>query len=577
MTLRTQLRTHTIGRHGLVASVQGLGTMGMTAMYGTPDETEAIRTVHRAVELGVTMFDTADMYGPFSGEELLGRALALSGRRAELTVATKAGGVTLDEAGRIAGGPNGRPDHLRACVEGSLRRLATDHIDLFYLHRVDPGVPVEESFGALAELVTEGKLLRYLGLSEASPASIRAAHAVAPLSAVPTEYSLFSRSVEVNGVLDTVRDLGVGFVAYAPLGRGFLTGTARSVRDLPPHDFRRTAPRFADANLEQNLALLGRIVATADSLGVSTGQLALAWVLAQDGVTALPGTKRRTWLEQNIAASALELTPATLTRSALLLVPEAGILPSGDVLPCAHDQVHGEHVVVDRLPGELREEHETVHVRCHVPRVGVPADPHADTGTGSTEGQVENGFLEPVRCVLVRVLVIIAFLPLTVEGQSGHGIQGAWFIDPGLHVLTVELIRRGALRGAYSRGYVEHHGRLRRVLDLGEEQQVPINGQFDVQDALRQGGTVDTQHQRLPPVGPVHPVRQCGQPARPCGGANVLPTSLGHFAVRHQVEARSCLGHQLPYDGGGYAVLGGRLKEERFVDRCHARDRAMGH
>ncbi|MFD5625810.1 aldo/keto reductase [Streptomyces sp. NPDC127072] len=303
------MQTHTIGERGLVASVEGLGTMGMTAMYGTPDEAEAVRTVHRAVELGVTMFDTADMYGPFSGEELLGRAL--KGRRDELTVATKGGGVTLDETGEFVGGPNGRPDYLRGCVEGSLRRLGTDHIDLYYLHRVDPAVPVEETFGALADLVTEGKV-RYLGISEASPASIRAAHMVAPLSAVQTEYSLFSRTVEVNGVLDTVRELGIGFVAYAPLGRGFLTGAVRSVRDLPAHDFRRTSPRFADANLERNLSLLDRIVSEAEGLGMTPGQLALAWVLAQDGVTALPGTKRRAWLEQNVAAAAIELDPATI-------------------------------------------------------------------------------------------------------------------------------------------------------------------------------------------------------------------------------------------------------------------------
>jgi aryl-alcohol dehydrogenase-like predicted oxidoreductase len=303
------LRTHTVGGQGLVASVEGLGTMGTTAMYGTPDEAEAVRTVRRAVELGVTLFDTADMYGPFTGEELLGRAL--KGHRDGVTVATKGGGVTLDGDGRIVGGPNGRPEYLRACVEGSLRRLDTDRIDLYYLHRVDPQVPAEETFGALAELVAEGKL-RYLGISEASAASIRAAHAVTPLSAVQTEYSLFTRGVEVNGVLDTVRELGIGFVAYAPLGRGFLTGAVRSVRDLPEHDFRRTSPRFADGNLEHNLALLDRLTAAAEELGVTPGQLALAWVLAQEGVTALPGTKRRTWLEQNVAAAGLALDPGTL-------------------------------------------------------------------------------------------------------------------------------------------------------------------------------------------------------------------------------------------------------------------------
>ncbi|MEV7625859.1 aldo/keto reductase [Actinoplanes sp. NPDC089786] len=287
----------------------GLGTMGMTAMYGTPDEAEALRTIDRAVDLGVTMFDTADMYGPFTGEELLGRAL--EGRRDDLIVATKGGGVTLDETGRIVGGPNGRPAYLRAAVEGSLRRLGTDHIDLYYLHRVDPGVPAEETFGALADLVREGKL-RHLGISEASPASIRAAHAVAPLAAVQTEYSLFTRTVEVNGVLDTARELGLGFVAYSPLGRGFLTGTVRSARDLPAGDFRRTSPRFADENLDQNLALLDRIVAIAQTRGVPPGQLALAWVLAQPGVSAIPGTKRRAYLEQNVAAAAIDLTPETL-------------------------------------------------------------------------------------------------------------------------------------------------------------------------------------------------------------------------------------------------------------------------
>ncbi|GII28646.1 oxidoreductase [Planotetraspora mira] len=302
------MNTHPVGGQGLVTSVEGLGTMGMTAMYGTPDDAEALATVHRAIELGVSMFDTADMYGPFSGEELLGRAV--SAHRDQVVVATKGGGVTLDETGKIVGGPNGRPDYLRGSVEGSLRRLGTDRIDLYYLHRVDPNVPLEESFGALGELVTEGKL-RYLGISEASAESIRAAHAAAPLSAVQTEYSLFTRTVESNGVLDTVRELGIGFVAYSPLGRGILTGGLRSVEGLPERDFRRTAPRFAGENLRHNLQLVDRVRAIADNRGVAPGRLALAWVLAQ-GVTAIPGTKRRVYLEDNVAAADLVLDTETL-------------------------------------------------------------------------------------------------------------------------------------------------------------------------------------------------------------------------------------------------------------------------
>ncbi|MFC6016772.1 aldo/keto reductase [Plantactinospora solaniradicis] len=299
---------HAVGSQGLVASVEGLGTMGMTALYGTPDDAESVATVHRALELGVTMFDTADMYGPFTGEELLGRALR--GRRDEAVIATKFGGVTLDDSGRIVGGPNGQPDYLRRAVEGSLRRLGTDHIDLYYQHRVDPTVPVQETFAALGQLVSEGKI-RYLGISEASPASIRAAHAAAPLTAVQTEYSLFTRDVEANGVLDTVRELGIGFVAYAPLGRGFLTGGVRALEDLPENDWRRTWPRFAEENLRQNLLLVDRIRGIAEQQGVTAGQLALAWVLAQgDHVTAIPGTKRRSYLEENVAAAQLDLGAA---------------------------------------------------------------------------------------------------------------------------------------------------------------------------------------------------------------------------------------------------------------------------
>ncbi len=300
------LRQHAVGGQGLVTSVEGLGTMGMTAMYGTPDDAESVATVHRAIDLGVTMFDTADMYGPFTGEQLLGRALR--GRRDQVVVATKFGGVTLDDSGRIVGGPNGRPEYVRGSVEGSLRRLGVEHIDLYYQHRVDPTVPVSETFGVLGELVREGKV-RYLGISEASAESIRAAHATAPLSAVQTEYSLFTRDVEINGVLDTVRELGIGFVAYSPLGRGFLTGGLRTVADLPANDFRRTSPRFADEdNLRRNLLLVDRVEAVAGKHGVTAGQLALAWVLAQgDHITAIPGTKRRAFLEQNVAAAGIEL------------------------------------------------------------------------------------------------------------------------------------------------------------------------------------------------------------------------------------------------------------------------------
>ncbi|WP_307846918.1 aldo/keto reductase [Micromonospora sp. D93] len=304
------LQKHAIGGQGLVASVEGLGTMGMTAMYGTPDDAESAATVHRALELGVTLFDTADMYGPLSGEELLGRAVR--GRRHQAVIATKFGGVTLDSAGSIIGGANGQPDYVRKSLDGSLRRLGTDYIDLYFQHRVDPNVPVEETFGALGELVTEGKI-RYLGISEASPESIRAAHATAPLSAVQTEYSLFTRNVETNGVLDTVRELGIGFMAYAPLGRGFLTGSVRSLEDLPENDWRRTWPRFAEENLRQNLLLVDRIRAIAEQAGVTPGQLALAWVLAQgDHITAIPGTKRRTYLEENVAAAQLKIDAGLL-------------------------------------------------------------------------------------------------------------------------------------------------------------------------------------------------------------------------------------------------------------------------
>ncbi|GAA5186355.1 aldo/keto reductase [Rugosimonospora acidiphila] len=310
-----------IGGLGLTSSALGLGCMGMTGAYGTADETESVNTIHRAIDLGVTMFDTADVYGPFIGEQLLGRALA--GRRDDVLIATKFGGAAMDDSGRVIGGVNGRPEYVRASVERSLRNLNTDRIDLYYQHRVDPDVPVEETFGALGELVTAGKL-RYLGISEADAATIRRAHAAAPLSAVETEYSLFSRDVERSGVLATVRELGVGFVAYAPLGRGFLTGTVRSNDMLEPTDLRRSFPRFENAALAQNLAVLERITQVAAQLNVTTGQIALAWVLNQGThIIAIPGTRRRTHLTENVAAAALHLNAETLSALAEAIPTDA--------------------------------------------------------------------------------------------------------------------------------------------------------------------------------------------------------------------------------------------------------------
>jgi aryl-alcohol dehydrogenase-like predicted oxidoreductase len=307
---RISMKQRNLGSQGLTTSAEGLGCMGMTAMYGMPDDEESIATIHRAIELGVTLFDTSDFYGPFTGEELLGRAL--KGRRDQVSVATKFGGAEFDDTGNIVGGPNGRPENVRKSIEGSLRRLDTDHIDMYYQHRVDPGVPPEETFGALGDLVAEGKV-RYLGISEAGPDTIRRAHSAAPLSALQTEYSLFTRHVETNGALATIRELGIGFVGYSPLGRGFLTGRVRSVDGLPQGDFRRTSPRFQGENLATNLALLDRIESLAAERGITPGQLALAWVLAQgDDIVPIPGTKRRTYLEQNVAAADLVLDQATL-------------------------------------------------------------------------------------------------------------------------------------------------------------------------------------------------------------------------------------------------------------------------
>jgi aryl-alcohol dehydrogenase-like predicted oxidoreductase len=296
-----------LGAQGLVVSAQGLGCMGMSDFYGKRDETEAVATIHRALDLGITLLDTADMYGPFTNEELVGRAIR--GRRAAVVLATKFGIVrTGDPAFR---GVCGRPDYVRSACDGSLKRLGVDHIDLYYQHRVDPEVPIEETVGAMADLVKAGKV-RFIGLSEAAPATVRRAHAVHPVSAVQSEYSLWSRDPEEE-LLPTLRELGIGFVAYSPLGRGFLTGQIKRFEDFAEDDYRRMSPRFQGENFEKNLHLVERIAAMAEKRGITAGQLALAWVMAQgEDIVPIPGTKRRSYLEENSAAAAIRISTAEL-------------------------------------------------------------------------------------------------------------------------------------------------------------------------------------------------------------------------------------------------------------------------
>ncbi|MFE9868283.1 aldo/keto reductase [Streptomyces sp. NPDC005506] len=291
-----------LGSQGLIASVQGLGCMGMSVFYGAADETESLATIDRALELGVTLLDTAESYGPFVNEQLLGRALA--GRRESAVLATKTG-VEITDDGQMVG-LNGRPEYVRRALERSLRNLGTDHVDLYYLHRIDPNVPIEETVGALAELVAEGKV-RHLGVCEASAQTIRRAHAVHPLTAVQTEYSLFERGIEHNGVLDALRELGIGLVAYSPLGRGFLSGAITSPDDFAEADWRRTDPRFQGKNFDRNLDVVREVRRIASVNHVTPSQLALAWV-QQQGAVAIPGTKRRRYLEENIAATEVTLT-----------------------------------------------------------------------------------------------------------------------------------------------------------------------------------------------------------------------------------------------------------------------------
>ncbi|MFN8163302.1 MAG: aldo/keto reductase [Solirubrobacterales bacterium] len=298
-----------LGAAGPEVSAEGLGCMGMSEFYGRADEIEAREVIRRAIDLGVNFIDTADMYGPFTNEKLVGEAIA--GRREEVVLATKFGNVRGENGERL--GVRGDPEYVRQACEASLRRLGVDRIDLYYQHRVDPRVPIEETVGAMAELVAEGKVA-HLGLSEAAPETVRRAHATHPIAALQTEFSLWSRDPE-DEILPAVRDLGIGFVAYSPLGRGFLTGRFRSPDDLPEDDFRRLNPRFEGENFDRNLELVERVEEIAAEKSVTAGQLALAWVLAQGkDIVPIPGTKRVSYLEQNAAAAEVELTDEDLRR-----------------------------------------------------------------------------------------------------------------------------------------------------------------------------------------------------------------------------------------------------------------------
>jgi len=297
----------------LTVSAQGLGCMGMSEFYGTGDQAEAERTIHRALDLGVTFLDTADMYGPFTNEQLVGKAIA--DRREEVTLATKFGNERGQDGSFL--GINGTPDYVRQACDASLQRLGVDVIDLYYQHRVDPNVPIEDTWGALRELVEAGKI-RHAGISEAAPDTIRKANAVQPVTAVQTEYSLWTRDPEDDGVLAVCAELGIGFVAYSPIGRGFLSGQIRSIDDLDPSDFRRHNPRFQGEAFAKNLELVDRVRQIAEAKGVTATQLALAWVMARSGadgnptIVPIPGTKRVGYLEENAGAADVELTPADL-------------------------------------------------------------------------------------------------------------------------------------------------------------------------------------------------------------------------------------------------------------------------
>jgi aryl-alcohol dehydrogenase-like predicted oxidoreductase len=299
------MRTRTLGQ-GLTVPEVGLGCMGMSQSYGTPDDEESVATIHRALDIGVTFLDTADAYGPFTNERLVGGAL--KGRRDEVVLATKFGNQRRPDGSRTV---NGHPNYVRQACDGSLERLGTDHIDLYYQHRVDPTVPIEETWGALGGLVAAGKV-RYLGISEAAPGTLRRAHAVHPIAAAQYEYSLFSREPE-DELRPLLRGLGIGLVAYSPLGRGLLTGSLTGSVSFGAADFRSRAPRFQGENYARNLAMAAGVTRLAQAKGITAAQLALAWALAQgDDIVAIPGTKRRRYLEQNAAAADVVLTPADL-------------------------------------------------------------------------------------------------------------------------------------------------------------------------------------------------------------------------------------------------------------------------